>query len=86
MTRGEGKPIAVRDERAGYHRFRNHRGEPYGSFEIWWSHGPNDPDASGNIVPGWYWWACFPNCTPDSDAFGPFKTSYFAWLDARRDS
>jgi hypothetical protein len=32
--------------------------------------------------PGWFWWACYPGCLPDSDAFGPFPTSYRAYRDA----
>ncbi len=32
--------------------------------------------------PGWYWWACYPGCLPDGDAFGPFPTSYRALKDA----
>jgi len=32
--------------------------------------------------PGWHWWACYPGCLPDSDAFGPFTTSYRALKDA----
>jgi len=32
---------------------------------------------------GWYWWACFPGCIPDSDAFGPFDTEAEALEDAR---
>lgn len=32
---------------------------------------------------GWYYWACFPGCLPDSDAFGPFLTEQDAILDAR---
>jgi hypothetical protein len=31
---------------------------------------------------GWYWWECYPGCLPDSDAFGPFPTSYRAYHDA----
>jgi hypothetical protein len=31
---------------------------------------------------GWYWWACYPGCLPDGDAFGPFPTSYRAHHDA----
>jgi hypothetical protein len=31
---------------------------------------------------GWYWWECYPGCLPDSDAFGPFTTSYRALKDA----
>ena len=32
--------------------------------------------------PGWYWWACFPGCLPEGDAFGPFPTGYRAYRDA----
>jgi hypothetical protein len=32
--------------------------------------------------PGFYWWECYPGCLPDSDAFGPFTTSYRALKDA----
>ncbi len=31
---------------------------------------------------GWYWWACFPGCLPEGDAFGPFPTGYRAYRDA----
>jgi len=24
--------------------------------------------------PGWYFWSCFPGCTPDSEPEGPFET------------
>lgn len=34
---------------------------------------------------GWYWWACFPGCMPDSDAYGPFETEDAAVADAQRD-
>lgn len=32
---------------------------------------------------GWYWWACFPGCLPDSDPIGPFATKKQAIDDAR---
>ena len=33
---------------------------------------------------GWYWWACFPGCLPDSDdPSGPFATKQEAIDDAR---
>ena len=32
---------------------------------------------------GWYWWACFPGCMPDSDPIGPFDTMDDAIKDAR---
>ena len=41
-------------------------------------------DVDGNPLPaGWYWWACFPGCLPDSDPFGPFETEAEALADAR---
>ncbi len=35
--------------------------------------------------PGWYWWACFPGCLPDSEPNGPFDTEADAYLDAAGD-
>jgi hypothetical protein len=32
---------------------------------------------------GWYWWACFPGCMPDSDPIGPFETEAEALADAQ---
>jgi hypothetical protein len=32
---------------------------------------------------GWYWWACFPSCLPDSDPIGPFATKAEALADAQ---
>ena len=32
---------------------------------------------------GWYWWACFPGCLPDSEAIGPFATEAEAVADAQ---
>jgi hypothetical protein len=32
---------------------------------------------------GWYWWACFPGCMPDSDPFGPFDTEEQAIANAQ---
>lgn len=31
---------------------------------------------------GWYWWACWPGCLPDSDPSGPFATEAEAIADA----
>jgi hypothetical protein len=33
-------------------------------------------------APGFYWWACYPGCLPEGEAFGPFPTSYRALKDA----
>ena len=35
------------------------------------------------IAGGWYWWACFPGCMPDSDPIGPFQTEADALADAQ---
>ena len=32
---------------------------------------------------GWYWWACFPGCLPDSEPCGPFETEQEAIDDAQ---
>ena len=43
-----------------------------------------ESDAPGEYLPaGWYWWACFPGCLPDSDPFGPFETEAEALEDAQ---
>jgi hypothetical protein len=40
-------------------------------------------DDDGPLPRGWYWWACFPNCLPDSDPHGPFASEQAALEDAR---
>ena len=35
-----------------------------------------------NLERGWYWWACFPGCLPDSDPTGPFDSRREAEMDA----
>ena len=32
---------------------------------------------------GWYWWSCFPGCTPDGDAIGPYSTEAEALAGAQ---
>ena len=61
----------------------------YGSFEVFWDDSDNsyghdrNYDSDGNpVTPGWYWWACFPGCLPDSEPSGPFESSAAACLDA----
>lgn len=44
----------------------------------WWADG--DGEMMGE---GWYWWACFPGCMPDSDPCGPFDTEAEAIADAQ---
>jgi len=44
-------------------------------------------DANGDPVePGWYWWACFPGCLPDSEPNGPFDTEAEAIADAQSEA
>ncbi len=47
-------------------------------------HFPVDGSPIPQPVPhGWYWWACFPGCMPDSGPIGPFETEGLAIADAR---
>lgn len=41
------------------------------------------PDDEPVTEPGWYWWACFPGCLPDSEPCGPFASEAEALADAR---
>jgi hypothetical protein len=50
-------------------------------IEIFYS---SDVNGTGFTEPGWYWWACFPGCLPNSDPIGPFKTEAEALEDARQ--
>lgn len=41
-------------------------------------------DSDGDPMPtGWYWWACFPGCMPESEPYGPFIAPELAIIDAR---
>jgi hypothetical protein len=35
-----------------------------------------------DLSDGYYWWPCFPGCSPRGKAIGPFKTSEEAYNDA----
>lgn len=74
-----------------YHEFTDaETGEGYGSFEVFYHDGVRVSeddcwaDDEGEPRPkGWYWWACFPGCMPDSDfPNGPFPTEEDAVRDA----
>lgn len=59
-------------------------------IEVFWDDGDvvnghaRNFDSEGNEVqPGWYWWACFPGCMPDSEPMGPFETEAEALADAQ---
>ena len=77
---------------AGYHSFQSECGE-YGSFEVFyadrfivqeWNSGDRHMDEGDKYLTGWYWWACFPGCLPDSDSpNGPHNTSKQACIDAQ---
>lgn len=41
-----------------------------------------DIKEAPKALAGWYWWACFPGCLPDSEPFGPFSTEKEAVEDA----
>lgn len=73
-----------------YAQFETEDGEKYGSFEVFFHDGQRVADGDcwadedGNPMPaGWYWWACFPGCMPDSDPHGPFDTEEDAEADAK---
>ena len=40
-------------------------------------------DEDTKMESGWYWWACFEGCLPDSGPSGPFVTEDDAVNDAR---
>ena len=87
----------VKDSEAGFHKFTTEDGEgTYGSFEVFWHDGGSLPDAvkytmasvalsvDEALPAGWYWWARFPGCLPDSDMEpdGPHASSIAARVDA----
>lgn len=66
-----------------FHKFTTGK-EEQGSFEVF----KIEPDmqfSNGEeaLAPGWYWWACFPGCTPDGEPEGPFKTYVEAYNHAQ---
>ena len=76
----------VHDAYEGYHQFETDKGDPYGSFEVFWAEEGMTYEADGvweTSPPGWYWWACFPGCVPDGDPIGPFASSTAAYFDAK---
>lgn len=66
------------------------------NFEVWYVSQSEAPtfavtwcDLDDKFNPadyvGWYYWACFPGCLPDSDPVGPFETEDAAIADLRED-
>lgn len=82
----------VFDSKQGYHSFTDTSFEtglatvePYGSFEVFWYDAEDEDIESymeNKASTGWYWWACFPGCMPDSEKVGPFASSQQAYDDA----
>ena len=57
-----------------WHQFLTENGDPYGSFEVFFTCGSFNPEAEEAHQAGWYWVACFPGCLPDSEPVGPFSS------------
>lgn len=80
----ESDPYALPDIEVFYHEHAKrelcalnagYKAELYGECVV---------DDEGNCGgTGWYWWACFPGCLPDSDPVGPFDTEADALADAQ---
>lgn len=71
----ESDPYALPDIEVFYHEHAKrelcaltagYKAELYGECVV-----DDEGDCGGT---GWYWWACFPGCLPDSDPIGPFDT------------
>ncbi len=43
------------------------------------------PDEGDEQISKWWYWFCFPGCTPESDLRGPFDSRDEAMKDARSD-
>jgi hypothetical protein len=71
----------------GYHHFQSEQdGEVlvHGSFGVFWIGEDEQEDEKGEALPsGFYWWACFPGCLPDSNHHGPFASAKEAYEDAQ---
>jgi len=64
-----------------------HKSDPHSlpDIEVFYKEsGVNWQDGEYQPIPaGWYWWACFPGCLPDSDPIGPFDTESAAIEDSQ---
>jgi hypothetical protein len=75
-----------------WHTFEAYDGSEYGSYEAFYlgndgsTYGRHylDSETGEPIVSGWYWWACFPGCLPDSEPDGPYATEREA-IEVARD-
>ena len=50
------------------------------------AYAPHFDEHGDPLEAGWYWWACFPGCLPDSPPHGPFDSEAAALTDARDDA
>ena len=59
-----------------------------GDVPLWYHIDDNDDlhPCDPATYEGYYWWACYPGCLPDSDLSGPFVTSAEAHADANSHS
>lgn len=55
-----------------------HKAELYGECVL-----NDEEDCRGS---GWYWWACFPGCLPNSEPEGPFASEAEAIADAQKET
>jgi hypothetical protein len=65
----------------------NRESEPYALpdvevFQIPEDYQPESDDGS-EYEAGWYYWACFPGCLPDSEPIGPFESEDEAIAEAQ---
>lgn len=51
-----------------WHTFETEDGQTYGRFEAFYMGNGEELER------GWYWWACYPGCMPDSEPDGPYAT------------
>lgn len=52
-------------------------------FQVPGDYDLKDEQTGEPLEPGFYFWACFPGCLPDSDPVGAFETREQAEAEAR---
>jgi len=57
--------------------------DPHSLPDVEIFHVPDDYAPESGLEEGWYWWACFSGCLPDSDPIGPFASKEEALADAQ---
>jgi hypothetical protein len=74
------RAIVATEQRAAFEPLYDIDPRTGASIEVFYCDGTLARAFGGE--PGWYWWGCYAGCLPDSDAVGPFATSYLALMDA----